>query len=301
MINIPVPILLYHSISPDASPSYRTFALPPDRFAEHLAYLSEHGYRPITVSQLVQAIGRGTSHLPERSVVITFDDGLADFYTGALPLLQRYGFLATLYVTAGLVGGTARWLEPEGEGDRPMLSWSQLVEIRESGIECGAHSLTHPQLDTLPEAAARAEIVGSRVLLEEGLGGPVTSFAYPHGYYSPVVRRIVQEAGYTSACGVKHAMSGTMDDRFALARIVITAQTGVSELGELLAGRGLALPPHREKVRTKGWRFVRRSLAMIRRRASTGAGYSSGVYHGVSSPARTTAVQLADRTEEGWS
>jgi len=131
---VPVPILLYHSITDDATPRYRRWTVSPAMFAAQLAYLHEHHYTPITVSQLVHAFS-DTTQLPSRPIVLTFDDGLADFYTNALPILAKHHFRATLYITTGYVGGTSRWLAALGEGERPMLQWSQLSEIDAAGIE----------------------------------------------------------------------------------------------------------------------------------------------------------------------
>ncbi len=267
-MSAPVPILLYHSVAQNATSHYRKWAIHPGIFATHLAYLSEHGYTPITVPHLAQAMFDQNTRLPERPVVLTFDDGLADFYTGALPMLKSYDFVATLYITTQFVGDTSRWLYAEGEGERPMLTWSQIADIAASGIECGAHSHSHPQLDTLSLAEAGDEITRSKAILEQHLGRTVTTFAYPHGYYGPGVRRLVQQAGYTSACAVKHAMSALTDDRFALARIVVSPEdAGIESFAGLLAGRGLRLAPSREQVRTKGWRLVRRSARLLSKRS----------------------------------
>jgi peptidoglycan/xylan/chitin deacetylase (PgdA/CDA1 family) len=226
-----------------------------------MAYLQQRHYTPLTVTHLAQAMTDSSLHLPDRPVVVTIDDGVADFYMGALPVLTRYGFPATLYVTTGFVGGTSRWLSGVGEGLRPMLTWSQIADVQASGIECGAHSRSHPQLDILARAAARDEIVHCKSELEHQLGRQVATFAYPHGYYSAAVRRLVQEAGYSSACAVKHAMSATTDDRFALARIIVTDTDDMDGLGRLLAGRGLPVAPRRERVQARGWRVVRRWAA----------------------------------------
>src|SRR5713101_1852063 len=147
-----VPILMYHSISEHAAPRFKPFAVSPTLFVEHMAYLHQHAYTPITVTQLINTRSKGSSALPEQPVVLTFDDGFADFYTEALPVLQRYGFVATLYVTTAFVNATSRWLQQEGEAERLMLTWEQLAEVNAHGIECGAHSHSHAQLDMLPAA-----------------------------------------------------------------------------------------------------------------------------------------------------
>src|SRR5262249_50418658 len=151
-------------------------------------------YRPITVSRLVAA-RTAKLQLPPRTVVITFDDGLRDFLIQAVPILQRYGFLATLYVVTRYVGKRTSWSPSLGEPDRRMLSWSHLRTVSEPGIECGAHTHSHPQLDVIPPATAFAEIRRSKVSLEDHLGRGVESFAYPHGYASRTTRQLVRQAG----------------------------------------------------------------------------------------------------------
>lgn len=260
MIN--VPILLYHSIATEVAAPFRPWAVSPTHFAAQLAYLREHRYTPLSISQLILLRG---ARLPERPVAVTFADGFADFYTDALPLLERYGCPVTLYLTTAYIGGTSRWLSAEGEGERPMLSWAQVRSLPERGVECGAHTCTHPQLDTLSAARAWGEVVGSKGALEQQLGRSVNSFAYPHGYHSGLVKRLVQEAGFNSACAVKHAMSTPTDDLFALARIIVSADTELNTFARLLAGHELPIAPQREDWRTKGWRLARRSARLLKR------------------------------------
>jgi peptidoglycan/xylan/chitin deacetylase (PgdA/CDA1 family) len=233
-----IPILMYHSISSSATRGFRPCIVPPGVFEEHLAYLKQHNYTPITVTQLAQAMSNSGDGLPSKPVVITFDDAYADFYTSALPALQRYAFSATLYVPTAFVGNSSRWLHHLGEGARPLLSWSQLLEISAHGIECGAHTHTHPALDMLPFSQVQDEIVSSKQLLEDHLGQQVLTFAYPFGYYSAYVRRIVQEVGYSSACAVRLTMSSLHDDPYALARIAIGPDITVPDLAIALSGRG---------------------------------------------------------------
>jgi peptidoglycan/xylan/chitin deacetylase (PgdA/CDA1 family) len=246
-----IPILMYHSISSHASKGFRPCIVTPEAFEKHLAYLEQHHYTSVTVTQLIQAMTGDVNTLSPRSVVLTFDDGYADFYTSALPALQRHGFNATLYIATAFVEGTSRWLQKVGEGDRPMLSWAQLDEINSSGIECAAHTHTHPELDMLPPSAARDEIVRSKELLESHLGQRISSFAYPYGFYSSRVMHIVSESGFDSACAIGRKMSSLHDNAYALARLMIWPDTTVEMLETaLLTCRGplIASPVKRMRL-----------------------------------------------------
>lgn len=253
-----VPILMYHSISRQASPQFRPFIVTPPLFEEHLSYLKQEGYTPLTVSEFLVLRNAADASLPERPIVLTFDDGFADFYTDALPLLQKYGFPATLYVTTGYVNETSRWLQRRGEGERPMLSWTQLAELHEHGIELGAHTHTHPQLDLLSHAEAWSEITQSKTLLEGHLAIEVASFAYPFGYHTSAVRRQVIQAGFSSACAVKYAMSSTESDIFALARLFVSIETDTRALAHLLSTHALSsLNDMYIRARAPIWRLAR--------------------------------------------
>ena len=230
-----IPILMYHSIAEDASAEFRPFTVSPSLFAEHMAYLHHFGYTPLTVTQFVTRRTQiGT--LPARPVVITFDDGFADFFTSALPILQKYSFGATMYIPTAYIGGKSLWMEQHGEGSRPLLSWQQIQEMNASGIECGAHSHTHLQLDLLSRLRVNEEITLSKRILEDSLGQPVTSFAYPHGYYRAETQRLLRRAGYTSACTVKYAMATENTDTFALTRQLVEPTTDIQAFATLLAG-----------------------------------------------------------------
>src|SRR5690606_25141007 len=137
-----VPILMYHSVDERCAPAYRRWTVSPERFAGHLSVLRDRGYVPLTLAELVRR--RQSGSLPDNAVAITFDDGLADFGRHALPLLERFGFASTLFVTTGYVGATARWLAELGEGERPMLTWDEIAALPQRNVEVGAHTHTHP-------------------------------------------------------------------------------------------------------------------------------------------------------------
>lgn len=260
-----VPILMYHSISSYASKGFRPCIVPAEAFDKHLAYLEQHHYTSLTVTQLIQAIANGGSTLPPRPVVLTFDDAYADFYSAALPALQQHGFNATLYIPTSFVEGTSRWLEKIGEGDRPMLTWEQLAEINSSGIECAAHTHTHPELDMLSPSAARDEIVRSKDLLEDHLGQRISSFAYPFGFYSSRVMRIVRESGFDSACAIRRKMSSLHDNTYALARLMIWPDTTVDMLDSTLSsGRGPLVASTVKRIRLGMRTHVRSTYGRLR-------------------------------------
>ena len=236
-----IPILMYHSIDDSCSSRFRRFAVSPRSFKAHVRYLSDSGYQTLTVSELIEAMD-GRAVMPPKPVVLTFDDGFADFYEAALPILTEFGQTVTLYVVSGAVGGSSAWLSGIGEGTRRMVSWAQLDEIRRSGIEIGAHTATHAALDLLSLEEARQEIAVSKRDLQDRLGVDVSSFAYPFGYQNGAVRHIVQREGYSSACAVRYAMSSIADDRFALSRHIALDSWDRDAFAAVLQGRPPLIP-----------------------------------------------------------
>jgi peptidoglycan/xylan/chitin deacetylase (PgdA/CDA1 family) len=245
-----VPILLYHSVSDSPSSFIAPFTVSPDTFARHLDAVAASGATTLTVSELRAALD-GHQPLPQRPVLVTFDDGFLDTLTVAAPLLAERGMSMTAYVTTGVVGGTS----PGGD---PMLSWSQTAELAASGAEIGGHSHTHPELDTLPVTALREETAGCRARLQDSTGLPINSFAYPFGYSDPRVRRVVQDAGFTSACSVKNALSAPHDPPFGISRLMVMSTTGDDDVVSWLSGNGAPVGRDDERVLTRGWRAWRR-------------------------------------------
>jgi peptidoglycan/xylan/chitin deacetylase (PgdA/CDA1 family) len=236
-----IPILMYHSISPQAHRDFRPFIVTPEAFAAQMHYIHKHDYRVFNVTQYITQIKQNKDQLPERLVVITFDDGFEDFYVHALPILQRHSYSATLYLATNYIGGSSKWLWREHEAERPILNWQQIREIQRSGIECGAHSHTHAQLDLLPLEQTKQEIIDSKKLLEEQLQQTVHSFAYPHGYHTAAIKRMVREAGFSSACAVKYETSTKGEDHFALSRLLVGPDITIGEFAALLTKAPAAL------------------------------------------------------------
>lgn len=251
-----VPILLYHSVTAEPSGWIAGFNTTPRHFTTHLSVLQDSGRTPITVEQLCRA-RRDGAELPPRPVVITFDDGFEDTLTVAAQEMARRQLVGTVYLTSGFLGATSPG------GDR-MLSWRQARELSAAGLEVGSHTVTHPELDTLPADSAWREIRDSRRALQDRLSLPVDSFAYPHGYSSPQVRLLVARAGYRNACAVKNTHSGD-DPAYTIARLTVTAGTTQQELRGWLAPGPHRTGQHDERPLTRGWRTYRRMRAKVTR------------------------------------
>ena len=254
-----VPILMYHEVAGPADTASR-LAVPPDAFAEQLSHLQAEQFTVITMSTLAVAM-TGDYPLPARPVVLTFDDGFADFHEVAVPLLREHGFTATVFVTTG-------WIQDAGPSGRArpgrMLTWQQLLEAAAAGMEIGAHSHTHPQLDQLPGGQLARELADSKSALEDRLGAPVPGFAYPFGYSSARVRHAVLAAGYGYACVVGNAMASTEpEDLFAVPRLTIRRSTRLSTFGQIIHGRQVPMIFARDRALTRGWAMVRRSRAVF--------------------------------------
>ncbi len=257
---LPVPILLYQNIS-SSNPLLKT-SLHPELFAAHMACLRENGYTPITVTQLAQAMIDYTSRLPRRPIVLTFDNGLVDFYTEALPVLKKFEFPATLYISTSSVGCSGRWASRGRESNERTLSWEEIGRLCLNGIECGAHGHRHIRLGGLSRRAAWDEITHSKMEFQRHLGRSVSTFAYPDGYGSKRSRQLVQQAGYTSACTTRQGSNQDGNDRFSLARIPIMNGTDIPALRCLLVEQRLSnLPARVRSVRARQRALSERSAS----------------------------------------
>jgi peptidoglycan/xylan/chitin deacetylase (PgdA/CDA1 family) len=250
-----IPILLYHSVAETPPAWIEPFAVRPAQFAKHLDAIVAAGCQALTVSELVDLCTSGTE-LPPRPVVITFDDGLADTAEEAVPALAARGLPSTVYVTTRALVG--RHDEIHRLRSARMLRWDQLGGLEAAGVEIGAHSETHSHLDVMPLSAAEREIRCSKARLEDTLGHPVRTFAYPRGYHNAQVASLVRQAGFDSACAVINAFSSTDDDRFALARLTVKSHMPLNGLTSWLAGQGAPVSTPHRRPRTRMWSLYRR-------------------------------------------
>jgi peptidoglycan/xylan/chitin deacetylase (PgdA/CDA1 family) len=185
-----LPILLYHSVAPTGSEASTDYRVTPEAFEQQLKYLRDHGYQSASPEDCYNWFYE-FSHLPRGSVFITFDDGYRDFREYAWPLLQHYGFSAHVFLVAGLVGKTNVWDE-HLMGTKPLLDWDEIRQLQSQGATFRSHSLTNPTLPSTSLKMVWREFVQSHEIIEQELGNPIKTFAYPYGEFN---RRILYLAG----------------------------------------------------------------------------------------------------------
>jgi peptidoglycan/xylan/chitin deacetylase (PgdA/CDA1 family) len=204
-------ILLYHRVSEDRDP----LAVTPARFAQQMGLLAGRGWAVVDLVAAAGALARGT--LPPRAVALTFDDGYRDVAEHAVPVLERHGFAATVFVVPGAIDGGApfTWYA----APPPLLGWDDIVDLDwSSPLRFEAHSMTHPNLLTLDDAAARWEVGESRAVLERRLGRRVEAFCYPAGLFGARERELVAGAGYRIGVSCEPGMNTAATDLLALRR-----------------------------------------------------------------------------------
>ena len=249
-----VPVLMYHEIA-DVTATPSGLAVAPGVFADQLAYLHDAGFTAVTAGALANIVAGGGGALPERPVVLTFDDGYGDFYSKALPLLKQYGHTATVFQTSGWVGTHF--------GPRSMLNWTELAEIAEAGIEIGAHSHEHPELDRLSSAKLRDELDGPKRMLEDKLGLAVPGLAYPFGLWNGKARRAAREAGYTYALAIGNAIAKSGSDPFILPRLTVDHTTTMEQFSDIVNGHD-SLTRRLDRARCKAFSAARRAKVGLR-------------------------------------
>ena len=190
--------LIYHRFGEGRGDPYQ---LAPSVFEAQMRWLAQQG-RLVSLDD-VAAFVAGRRALPADSVLVTIDDGCRSLYTHALPILRAHGVPAVAFVCAGLIGSDA---VDADHGER-FLTWDELGRLREAGVEIGSHAWSHRSLGRANRGEVLDEALHSRRVLEQRLGVPVRSFAYPFGTradFSPETDRLLDEAGYTIAFNSMH-------------------------------------------------------------------------------------------------
>ena len=216
-------ILTYHHIAPPPDGEPRNLCVAPQSFTGQMAYLSELGYHAVTLDDVREEL-LGRRSLPRRSVAITFDDGGADNYCNALPLLCRHGFRATVFLVAGKIG-MDRDQPGWPEAARRYLSEDEIAEMGRCGIVFGSHTLTHVRLQKVEPEQCDYELTESRKRIEEITGGRVGWLSYPFGNFSRRVIKSAKQAGYAGAVSTIRDNRPARRQLYYLPRVMVMSDT----------------------------------------------------------------------------
>ncbi|MBV8394961.1 MAG: polysaccharide deacetylase family protein [Actinobacteria bacterium] len=214
-------VLMYHKINdiPD-NPT----TVPVGHFDDQLAQLGELGYRVVDLDAVLDHYVLGTP-LPEKAVLITFDDGYRDIVENALPVLQKHGYPAVIFVPVAFMEDPMPLPHEMHLAERgvrnPTLDWGLVRELDAAGVRVESHGIAHRPLAEVALDEAVREIAVSKLKLEEQLGRPVRAYAYVKGselHFHPVHESLLKQAGYDIAFTSISRANGSHEDPFRLGR-----------------------------------------------------------------------------------
>lgn len=199
-----IPVLMYHSIG---SKYQCSICVSEKEFADQMRWLYENGYNSLKLEEFYEALS-GSGKLPEKPVLITFDDGFTDNYRVAWPILKQFGFNATFFIVTNQI-------------DPYNLKWDDLKELVREGNSIGSHTLDHRDLSMLNVRDQEREIRQSKEILEKNLGYEVKAFCFPYGKYNKTTLTLLPESGYKLAFTTQTGKVCYGDDRYLLKRVHI--------------------------------------------------------------------------------
>lgn len=231
-----IPILMYHSISDakEHSHPYYHVNTSPIIFDAHMKYLHENNYSVINLQDLEDSFYTRDS---SKYVVITFDDGFRDFFTTAFPILKKYNFSATVFLTTGFIHNER--LSFKG---KDCMVWDEVRQLITKGISFGSHTVTHQQLSTLTHKEVEYEIQFSKESIEDKIGSSIDAFSYPYKFpdekirFKNMLRNLLQKHGYGYGVSTRIGTSSKADDIFFRKRIPINNDDDISFFKAKLIG-----------------------------------------------------------------
>lgn len=235
--NIPrsVPILMYHKVD---QVSYDDGWVTAAKFDAQMAFLKANGFETITLDRFIEYRSGGVA-LPARPIILTFDDGYQCILKTAAPILNKYGYKATLFVITGATGASdddRHWLAAEGfTPSVPYLVWPEIVSLAEAGNSLQSHTCSHPYLTRVSQDQLGHELTDSKSEIETRLGQPADFLAYPMGDWNAAVETATRGAGYLGAVTTNSGISNTgTADLFALKRISVKGSLSLAQFAASL-------------------------------------------------------------------
>lgn len=198
-----IPALMYHRIGDHCSPWDARYSVTPGMFARQMAKLAGHGYQACSLADFLAWHAQGRT-LPDKSLLITFDDGFCGVHDHALPVLRELGWAFTVFMVSDKMGAPADWSRSTGPGDRShhLMNQRELEALLDAGASIQSHTATHIDLTTLTDAALSQELTRSRAALTALTGTPVRAIAYPFGRHDQRVIALARQAGYEAGFSV---------------------------------------------------------------------------------------------------
>ncbi len=225
-----LPLLMYHRVAAGGSERTRRWRVDPGQFEQQLAFLREAGYYSVSFEQWRSAASM-RQPLPGKPIMLTFDDGYADFVEHVPALLRRYGFRATVFVVSELVGQSNVW-DAALDESLPLMDWQTIERLPAEGIDFGSHSARHRPLVELDPGELASDLARSRRLLEEHLGHPVTTLCYPYGLHDAAVHAIAAGCGYEYGLTTAGWQASWSDSLLSLPRLEVR---GTHDLDDFVA------------------------------------------------------------------
>jgi peptidoglycan/xylan/chitin deacetylase (PgdA/CDA1 family) len=217
-----VPILMYHHIGAlpsDADAIRKSLTVSQENFEAQIKFLSDQGFKTIRISDLVNALQTGAP-LPEKPIVLTFDDGYDDNYTNVFPTLKDFGFGGTFFVIGA----------PTDYGSPGYMRWEQILEMYNNGMEIGSHSLTHRyNLGTTRNSTQDAEIKNAHQLMVDHLPNWTPIFSYPSGSYNQYSLNLLTQLGYIAAVTTRQGTLQASTEPLELRRIRVRGEWSMSQ------------------------------------------------------------------------
>jgi peptidoglycan/xylan/chitin deacetylase (PgdA/CDA1 family) len=220
-----IPVLAYHRIAAAGPPAIAHFRVSPGDFADQLRALRRAGFYSLGTAELQEYIHNGTP-VPGRPIVITFDDGYADFITTAWPILQAHDFEANVFVPTSLVGGRADWDAEHGEA-APLMGWHDIMRMAASGVRFGSHLARHRRGDALTTHELAQELAQSRAVLGTYVNQDIRMLAAPYGAIDERFVRLAAQCGYGLGFSTEQGFARLTGAPLALPRITVSGSWSI--------------------------------------------------------------------------
>jgi peptidoglycan/xylan/chitin deacetylase (PgdA/CDA1 family) len=220
MSAVRVPVLMYHRVGEAHNDWERKYCVGAQRFSEHMRTLARAGWRAVSIDDFFAWLD-GRLELPERSFLLTFDDGFLGVHEHAAPVLAALGWPATVFLVSQLIGQRDAWCEAHNPSGvtYPLMDGSHIRELRRQGFSFHSHTRTHADLPTLADNELHDQLAGAREDLQALLGEEVPYLAYPYGHYDDRVLQAAKAAGYQAAFSVQPGFNRQDIDRMRIRRL----------------------------------------------------------------------------------